>query len=328
VNDSTIEKLGELLNENPRGLLHYRDELTGWLGTLDREGHENDRAFFLEAWDGRGRYTYDRIGRGTLHIEAACVSMLGGIQPGPLAQVLRAAVRGGAGDDGLLQRFQLLVYPDAPKMWVNVDRWPNNAARDRAFDVFRRLDRLTPETLGAPVEDGLPILRFAPEAQEFFDGWREGLMKRLRTGDEHPAMEAHLAKFPSLLPSLALLFHLVDAPTMAPGPVTLVAARRAAAWCDFLEAHARRVYQSVTSEGLKAARALLRKLRAGRLASRFTSRDVYRSAWAGLADREAVEEALAILENHGWVRRTVIATGGHPKTEYLAHPSIRGREAA
>jgi hypothetical protein len=29
-------------------------------------------------------YTYDRIGRGTLHIRAACVLVLGGIQPGPL----------------------------------------------------------------------------------------------------------------------------------------------------------------------------------------------------------------------------------------------------
>jgi Bifunctional DNA primase/polymerase, N-terminal/Protein of unknown function (DUF3987) len=44
VNDSTVEKLGELLNQNPNGLLLFRDELTGWLRTLDREGHENDRA--------------------------------------------------------------------------------------------------------------------------------------------------------------------------------------------------------------------------------------------------------------------------------------------
>ena len=52
VNDSTVEKLGELLNQNPNGLLLFRDELTGWLRTLDREGHENDRAFYLETWNG------------------------------------------------------------------------------------------------------------------------------------------------------------------------------------------------------------------------------------------------------------------------------------
>ncbi len=37
--------------------------------------------------------------------------MLGGIQPGPLESYLRE-VFGGRGDDGLLQRFQLVVWPD------------------------------------------------------------------------------------------------------------------------------------------------------------------------------------------------------------------------
>ena len=31
VNDATVEKLGELLNENPRGILLVRDELPGFL---------------------------------------------------------------------------------------------------------------------------------------------------------------------------------------------------------------------------------------------------------------------------------------------------------
>jgi hypothetical protein len=327
VNDTTVEKLGELLNENPRGLLHFRDELVGWLATLDRDGHENDRAFFLEAWNGAGRYTYDRIGRGTLHIDAVCVSMLGGIQPGPLAQYLRATVRGGIGDDGLMQRFQLIVYPDPPTTWRNIDRWPDSDARARAFELFQRLDTLTPEALGAEVPDeGLPFLRFDEAAQRYFDGWREELMNRLRAGGEHPAIEAHLAKYPSLLPSLALLFHLADVPTG--GPVALVSAQRAGAWCDSLEEHARRVYGAVTAEKLIAARALLAKLRNGALRSPFTARDVYRTQWSGLSDREVVQGALEALEDHGWLRRTVTpAAGGRPSTEYTAHPSLQAPSA-
>jgi len=68
VNDATVEKLGELLNHNPNGLLLFRDELSGFLHTMDRPGHENDRAFYCEAWNGTGAYTYDRIGRGTLAV--------------------------------------------------------------------------------------------------------------------------------------------------------------------------------------------------------------------------------------------------------------------
>lgn len=87
--------MGELLNRNPRGLLLFRDELVGWLRTLDKEGHESDRAFYLEAWNGQGSFTYDRIGRGTLHIENVTLSVLGGIQPGPLSIYLRATLSGG-----------------------------------------------------------------------------------------------------------------------------------------------------------------------------------------------------------------------------------------
>jgi len=67
--------------------------------------------------------------------------VLGGIQPGPLERYLRA-VFGGRGDDGLLQRFQLAVWPDGAGPWRNVDRWPDAAARARAVEIFQRLNTL------------------------------------------------------------------------------------------------------------------------------------------------------------------------------------------
>jgi hypothetical protein len=62
-NDSTIEKLGELLRDNPRGLLIVRDELVGLMASWEREGREGDRAFFLEAYNGDQSFDTDRIGR-------------------------------------------------------------------------------------------------------------------------------------------------------------------------------------------------------------------------------------------------------------------------
>ncbi|MGI9076842.1 MAG: DUF3987 domain-containing protein [Gemmatimonadaceae bacterium] len=64
LNDSTVEKLGEILKDNSRGVLVFRDEFSGFLKSLDKEGHESARAFYLEAWNGTGSFTYDRIGRG------------------------------------------------------------------------------------------------------------------------------------------------------------------------------------------------------------------------------------------------------------------------
>jgi hypothetical protein len=84
VNDATFEALHQTMSENPGGIFVIRDELTGWWSTLDRAGREGERAFCLQAWNGDTGHTIDRIGRGTIHVEACCMSMLGGIQPARL----------------------------------------------------------------------------------------------------------------------------------------------------------------------------------------------------------------------------------------------------
>ena len=81
----TIERLGELLNENPNGLMLYRDEISGFLKTIDRDDRSNDRAFYLECFNGLGRYTYDRIGRGTIDIESLCLGDSGQHSAGGIA---------------------------------------------------------------------------------------------------------------------------------------------------------------------------------------------------------------------------------------------------
>lgn len=337
-NDPTTEKLGELLNQNSRGILLFRDELTGWFRSLDREGREQDRSFFLETWTGSGSYTYDRIGRGTLRIDNLTLSIFGTIQPGPLSQYLRGAVGGGYGDDGLMQRFQLLVYPDTSKAWRNVDRQPHAEAARMAHECFARLDQLQPTDVDASIvvsESSAPLayLRFGGEAQEFFNGWREDLETSLRSGAfEHPALEAHMAKYRSLMPSLALLFHLTDrvsGVTDSAG-VTLDAAQRSAVWCSFLEAHARRIYGLALNSEVRTAKLILEHIRKGDLPPEFTARDVYRKNWAGLSSAKDAADPLAILEDYNWIRSFTVGSndaGGRPTTRYLAHPALtEGRQ--
>jgi len=317
-NDPTVEKLGELLAVNPAGVLVFRDELTGWLRSLDREGREGDRSFYLEAWNGTGAYTYDRIGRGTLHIEAATVSVLGGIQPGPLAAYVREAATGGRGADGLLQRFQLLAWPDDPTDWRNVDRWPDTDAKNAAFEVFERLATLDPLAVGGRDDDGLPYLRFDAAAQSAFNDWRRDLEGRLNSG-EPEIIEAHLSKYRSLLPSLALLCHLADNPHG--GPVTEAAMLRAADWCEYLEAHARRLYAQGLGADYSAAHALAARIRRGDVADGAKPKDIYRNHWAGL-DKEATYRALDVLEGCGWLRLAELPTAGRPSVFVRLNPHL------
>ena len=321
-NDSTVEKLGELLNENPNGLLVFRDELTGFLRSLDKPGQEGNRAFYLESWNGNGRFVYDRIGRGTLDIVAAITSIIGGIQPGPLSEYLRKLLAGGAGDDGLIQRFQLAVWPDNSKTWRNVDTFPDSCAKNLAVETYERLDQLQPVELAAERDEyePVPFLRFDDAAQEMFDAWREVLEPRLRSGDEHPAIESHLAKYRSLVPSLALLIHLADEPYG--GPVTAESLQRALNWARYLESHARRIYGAISQGSTVSANALARKIQDGTLQDGFTLRDVYRPAWSGLSDRTDADAAVNVLIDHDWLSEETLKTGGKPKTVYRINPAV------
>jgi len=217
----------------------------------------------------------------------------------------------------------LLVYPDASGAWRNVDRWPDTPAKQRAFDVFSDLARLDARTVGADMPAGeLPYLRFTPEAQGVFDTWRGRLERMLRADDEHPVLVSHLAKYRSLMPSLALLLHLADG---GGGLVPLAVAEAAVQWCEYLEAHARRAYHPVTAKRRTTAALLGAKVQAGRLGNPFVARDVTQAEWAGLTEVAEVREALDLLVEHHWLRAVMdgrAAAGGRPTTRYHISPRL------
>jgi Protein of unknown function (DUF3987) len=320
LNDATYEALGEVLAANPNGVLTFRDELVSLLKTLDREEYAAARGFFLSAWSGTMGYTFDRIIRGKTHIDAACLSLLGSTQPARLAEYIRRA--SGVSDDGLIQRFGLLVWPDQSPEWRDVDRYPDSAVRATAWSAFERLDRLNPGDVGAEREsfEDLPFLRFDVRAQGLFTEWRASLESRLRTGEMSPALESHLAKYRKLVPALALIGHLSDEGT---GSVTETALLRALAFADYLETHARRAYAAGTQGETVAAKAILARIRKGELADGFTAREIQRRGWSNLADREAVKSGLDLLTELDWLVESVAQTGGRPLATYSINPEAR-----
>jgi putative DNA primase/helicase len=296
-------------------LLILRDELVGWLAQLDRQGREGERAFSLECWNGDSGFTIDRIGRGSIHVPACCLSLLGGITPGRLRSYLAPALGDGPGNDGLLQRFQLLVWPDAPAKWAYVDRPPQG---NRITDMLKRLTSLDPE---APV-----YYAFDEKAQALFVEWLGDLERRIRGDTLHPALVSHLSKLRKTMPTLALLFALADG---TDPPVGADHASQAIDWCGYLESHAHRIYSCVVSARMQAAADLAEKIRSGVIAAAgtFARRDVYRHHWTGLDTPDNVGDALEILRDAAWVRpRGKQATFGRPPETWEVHPSFRQEE--
>jgi putative DNA primase/helicase len=317
--DATIEKMAVMLTENPNGLLQERDELIGWLRGMDRNGREQDRPFYLETWDGDGTYVVNRMGREPVHCEGMCLSVFGGMQPGPTSEYVADTLRGGVRDDGMMQRFQLVVWPDQGGEWVYTDKRLDPTDYKMAESVFRHLDALTPEEVGATIpEDGLPYLRFDEPAQALFIDWISQLNREKLRPDEHPAMQSHLTKYESLMPSLALILHLADGHT---GAVGVEAAARAADWCEYLESHARRLYGSDVQEESRAARLLADKILNGKIEDGCPSHSIARNKWSGLGKSDS-ELALKVLEEHGWLRVERKPTKGRPAQIIRLNPKL------
>lgn len=323
-NDATIEKIGDILAKSPDGILVFRDELVGLLSSWERDGREADRAFYLEGWNGLGSFAIDRIGRGSLLVRTLNLSVFGGIQPDLLGRYLANIVES-SDNDGRIQRFQVLVYPEAVP-WEWRDRYPVHGAREKVRDTFLRLAAFDPVQDGAtPADDFVKVPHFAFDdaAQEVFIEWSADLHHNVVASEESALLRQHFAKYEKLFCAVALILHLAEGRI---GPVQADTALRAAAWTQYLAGHARRVYGLLEAQTVSAAQTLASRIAAGKLADGFTVRDVHRKGWAGLGTAHQAEAALALLEEFGHVvGQEHDAGAGRPTTRYAINPKARAR---
>lgn len=321
--DVTAEKLGEICAANPNGIMVHRDELLSLFSDLDQSEKASARGFFLTAWAGTGDYTFDRIMRGTVRVPAVNVSIYGTTQPGRLAGYIRDSIK--RFDDGMVQRLQLLAWPDLDREFREADRYPNSEARRMAHECYGDLAQLDTRELCADFDqfDGpnaVPFLRFDDEAQEWFSDWRAGLERKVRGDDLSAPLVAHLSKYRGLIPRLALICHIAG---NGVGPVAMEAATQAGQWAEYLESHARRAYASTSLDNAEAARAIWRRVRKDDLQAPFTARDIQRKGWSGLNDKDRIAAGLAALLDADWLSAVEVETGGRRSTVYSPNPKAK-----
>ena len=325
--DATAEKLGEMCRDNPNGIMMHRDEVVALFADLDNPEKASARGFYLTGWSGTESYTFDRIARGTVAIPSVNISVCGTTQPGRLAGYIRESLR--RFDDGMVQRLQLLAWPDFTGTFREVDRYPDSEAREAADECYADLAELDAREIGAVWDEttgphGVPSLRFADEAQDAFSQWRGDLEQRLRGDDLAPSLMAHLSKYRGLIPRLALVCHLAN---NAFGPVSSEAAGQAMRWATYLESHAVRAYASLSVDNAEAARAIWRRVCKGDLPQPFTAREIHRKNWSGLGDTDRIAAGLRALVDADWLAASAAKpeAGGRPTTIYHLNPKALRR---
>ncbi len=313
ISDPTIERLLQIVQETPRGTLILRDELYGWLKSLEQDGKQkNDRSYYLELWTGDAYISDDRMGRDGINIEGGCASVFGGIQPDSIVSYVSDTLAGK--NDGLLQRFQLLVYPDPLTAYTHTDRAEDEAAKESYMSAMLALSEL-----GFANDNHEPItLRFTSDAQKVFTRWFIENERRTRGECRGTILEEVLGKYNSFVPSLALIFQLLCDPSSM--QVDVVAVENAIKLAQYFEAHVHKLFHRRKTKLDLAVRMLAKRIINKALTDGFTSREVKRKEWHGL-DAQMVDDALLELESAGWVASTNIGKT-KPKIVYNINPEI------
>ncbi len=178
------EAFAPILNENPRGVLLARDELSGWLAGFDKYSGKSSASLEVSKWleiYNCESITIDRKSGDEkfLFVHKPSVSICGGIQPSILARCLTNEHK----ENGLQSR-RLMTFPlRQPKEWREDE---TNPATQLAYagcihDLF--------ELHGTLVSGGSePVtLKLSPAARSLFVDYVN------QTGKEQAAMQGHLA---------------------------------------------------------------------------------------------------------------------------------------
>jgi hypothetical protein len=125
--DTTVERLADILNENRRGILITKDELSGWLGSMNQYkqgGKGADRQFWLSVHTNQPVSVDRKSSDEPVIVPHPWVSVIGGIQPEVLPDF------GKDRGDGLIDRF-IPVYPKP-----RVGRWSDDEITDHVREKY------------------------------------------------------------------------------------------------------------------------------------------------------------------------------------------------
>lgn len=117
--DSTMEALQEILSFNKKGVIKLHDELLGFFKGMNQYRAGADRQYWLSIWSNEP-IIINRKGKDPVQISKPFVTILGGIQPDMLEEIIKAE-RESSANDGFIDRF-LFCYPDpVPSNWTDED---------------------------------------------------------------------------------------------------------------------------------------------------------------------------------------------------------------
>lgn len=314
VSDTTTEKLGIVMKDNPRGLIMNFDELSGLFGQMDayKQGGTGgmDRAKYLELYNG-GVQTVDRIGRESITVPNWSACIMGGIQPSSIRAIAHKLP-----EDGLMQRFMVVMAQDTGD--IGEDRRASEEAVNRYATLLHTLHA-----------DNGPrrVLRMSQEAVNVLRRLETELMDVRRLGTASERVKAALGKYSGLFVRLCLTYHMANAVDARRDPFTEVSADTAWQVYEFmtgyLVGHLVAFYDDLLNDNGHAEHArAIGAMILGRHLDAISNREVQRgyTPWGSVPDYRRAA-AFRYLEDAGWIF-PVSPDGGRRVVHYDVNPRV------
>ena len=326
-NDTTAASLIQLLNENPNGLLIFRDELMGWLQSLEKDYNSEGRPLFLELWEGGITYDFTRADGRDVQLLSGTCAILGGIQPSKLQRYISEAYSSDNAD-GFAQRF-LYSFPNPSGKRPKPT--PEDFARMQSgFTAANaRLNLIAEHKFSdnniAANGDKFHAFKFSSEAQKLFDEWKDDtdtIAEAMQFEDE--AVAAFLYKMPKNTAAICLIFHCLE--NLTDDHIAEETTLRAINYAEVLMTHARRVFALGENKIFALANVLVEKIKRGELKQGFTVREVRRKGWSGFKTNDDVLDVLHVLVDYGYLAERRMSGEGRPTAVYYFHPDLESKK--
>lgn len=262
----------------------------------------------------------DRKGRPSESIDSPALTLGVCTQPAALASL--AAIPGAAGR-GLLARF-LFTVPETNIGKRETKPKPADRAAHHVYGTKLGSLILAMLDLPEPIRLGL-----SPKAAELLDAAAEDAERAMDDGGPLAHLRDWSAKAVGAMMRIAGLLHLAEhLDTGYRDPISFETIAAAHALIEYYTAHTLAAFDLMTTDPAsdRAASVLAWIERAGPV--RFTPRDAFRglprSKFAKMTD---LDPALALLEQHGYIRRlagppSTVRGGRPPAPEYEANPAL------
>lgn len=309
----TFSALHSLLHGNPNGLLLAMDEINGLFKIIGRKGNEEYRAYLLECFMGFGSYDMDRM---TIKSESAknlVLSIVGNIQPDVLVPYVNSAIKSSSDNDGWINRFVLMVYPDTKSEIENNDLVIDENLYTSMLSLLTAIDD-SDFGFGKDVNVKERTVRLSTLAENSFKAWN-GTDKNKYSSTEMPdVLISHFNKYDKLVGGLSLIFEIISLysknsqQSLKVKEVKSKSVKQAIAFADYLASHARKVFDHDANIVEKNAEVILKNLH--KLNRRFTTREVYQYEWEGLPRDKSIRESLDYLAQHFFIKHDDKSTRG------------------